>query len=226
MNIKAAIFDLDGVICDTAKYHYLAWRELAQQLGFEFTLEHNERLKGVSRMQSLEILLSIGGIVCTNKEKLEMANDKNERYRSFILKMEPEEILPGVVGFLEELRSAGIKIALGSASKNAMTILERLKITHLFDVIVDGTMVEQAKPAPDVFLAGAEKLGVMPWQCVVFEDAAAGIEAALNAGMIAIGVGNKSILKRAQAVIAGFNNFSMVDMYQLLFKASETYHPN
>lgn len=226
MNLKAAIFDLDGVICDTAKYHYLAWRELAQQLGFEFTIEHNERLKGVSRMESLEILLSIGGIVCSQAEKLEMANVKNERYRSFILKMEPEEILPGVVGFLDELRSAGIKIALGSASKNAMTILERLKITHLFDVVVDGTMVSRAKPAPDVFLSGAERLGFMPWQCVVFEDAAAGIEAALNAGMIAIGVGEKKNLKRAKAVIPDFTNFTLVDLYQLLFKATESYHPN
>ena len=176
--MKACIFDLDGVIVDTAKYHYLAWKDLADKLGFNFTIEHNERLKGVSRMDSLEILLEIGDISLTAEEKERYAHEKNELYRSYILKMERDEILPGILPFLDELKANDIKIALGSASKNAGTILEKVGITQYFDAIVDGTKVSKAKPDPQVFLLGAELLNVEPKDCIVFEDAEAGVEAA------------------------------------------------
>ena len=173
--IEACIFDLDGVIVDTAKYHFIAWRALAEELGFEFTREDNERLKGVSRMKSLDILLEIGGLEFSEKEKLAMAEKKNTLYVSYIEKMTPEEILPGVPEFLHELRKEGIKIALGSASKNSPMILDRIQLSGMFEVVVDGNSITEAKPNPEVFLKGAERLGVSPENCIVFEDAIAGI---------------------------------------------------
>ncbi|MFB6318068.1 beta-phosphoglucomutase [Saccharicrinis sp. FJH54] len=216
MDIKACIFDLDGVICDTAKYHYLAWKELADKLGFEFTPEHNERLKGVSRMASLDILLEIGGLTFNSDEKFRMADEKNLRYREYILKMEPDEILPGVLPFLDELRMSGIRIALGSASKNAKTILKRLGIIALFDAIVDGSMVQHAKPDPEVFLLGAGLLGVQPEKSVVFEDAQAGIQAALNGGMVAIGIGDSGVLQNAHYVADGFKDFTLKKLREIV----------
>ncbi len=209
MEIKACLFDLDGVIVDTAKYHFLAWKELAADLGFEFTEAHNERLKGVSRMASLDILLEIGGVAATEEEKEKMAQSKNERYVSLIKKMTPDEILPGVIDFLDEIKDAGIKTAIGSASKNAPLIIERLKLKTYFDAIIDGNKVSNAKPDPEVFLKGAEALGVQPSVCVVFEDAAAGVEAALNGNMKCIGIGEKEVLGKADKVIPGFENFSL-----------------
>lgn len=215
MHIKACIFDLDGVIVDTAKYHYLAWRELASELGFEFTEAHNERLKGVSRMASLDILLEIGGLRLNREEKEKMAAGKNERYVSFINRMGPDEILPGVLHFMDELKKAGIKTAIGSASKNAPLILERLQLTPLFDAIIDGNKVQNAKPDPEVFLKGAEALGVEPHECVVFEDAEAGIEAAINGKMKCIGVGSSEVLKQANLVIDGFEHFTLNNLRAL-----------
>lgn len=203
--IKACLFDLDGVIVDTAKYHYIAWRELAKELGFDFTEEDNERLKGVSRMTSLEILLEIGGVTLSEEEKIRFADKKNENYRTFILKMQPDEILPGAKSFLEELKTKGIKIALGSASKNAMTILDRLELTYLFEAIIDGTKVSQAKPDPEVFLKGAEELNVKPEECVVFEDAEAGVEAAKAGKMKCVGIGSPDVLGKADIVIDGLH---------------------
>ncbi|MBS2098939.1 beta-phosphoglucomutase [Carboxylicivirga linearis] len=203
--IKACLFDLDGVIVDTAKYHYIAWRELAKELGFDFTEKDNERLKGVSRMTSLEILLEIGGVTLTDEEKLRLADKKNENYRTFILKMKPDEILPGAKSFLKELKAKDIKIALGSASKNAMTILERLELTNLFEAIIDGTKVSEAKPNPEVFLKGAEALNVQPEECVVFEDAEAGVEAALAGNMRCVGIGSASVLGKAHMVVDGLH---------------------
>ncbi|MGQ1784385.1 MULTISPECIES: beta-phosphoglucomutase [unclassified Saccharicrinis] len=207
--VKACLFDLDGVIVDTAKYHYIAWKELANEMGFDFTIEDNERLKGVSRMTSLDILLSIGQIEKTEEEKLALAAKKNENYLTYILKMGPEEILPGTKEFLELLKKEGIKIALGSASKNAMTILERLELTSYFSTIIDGTKVSKAKPDPEVFLKGAEALGVDPEDCVVFEDAEAGVEAALAGGMKCVGIGNEEVLGKAHLVVAGLHNMNM-----------------
>lgn len=210
--IEACIFDLDGVVVDTAKYHFIAWRALADELGFEFTLEDNERLKGVSRMQSLEILLEIGGLQFTDQEKEEMAARKNALYVSYIEKMTPEEILPGVEQFLQELRKNKIKIALGSASKNAPMILERIGLTALFDSVIDGNSITEAKPNPEVFLKGAESLGADPKHCVVFEDAIAGIEAARNAGMRCVGIGQPDTLGMADLVIPGFQDFTVAEL--------------
>ncbi len=207
--VKACLFDLDGVIVDTAKYHYIAWKELANEMGFDFTPEDNERLKGVSRMTSLDILLSIGQIEKSEAEKEALATKKNENYRSYILKMGPEEILPGTKEFLDQLKKEGIKIALGSASKNAMTILERLELTSYFDAIIDGTNVAKAKPDPEVFLKGAEALGVQPENCVVFEDAEAGVEAALAGGMKCIGIGSEDVLGKAHFVISGLHKMNL-----------------
>jgi beta-phosphoglucomutase len=207
--IEACLFDLDGVVVDTAKYHFIAWKALAEGLGFEFTLEDNERLKGVSRMQSLEILLEIGGLTFSEQEKLAMAEKKNTLYVSYIEKMTPEETLPGVENFLQELRNNGIKIALGSASKNAPMILDRIQLTEMFDAIVDGNSISEAKPNPEVFLKGAEELGVLPECCVVFEDAIAGVEAAQHANMYSVGIGDSETLGFADVVIPGFDGFTI-----------------
>ena len=206
--IEACIFDLDGVIVDTAKYHFIAWSALAQKLGFTFTVEDNERLKGVSRMQSLEILLEIGGKQFTEEEKLAMAHKKNTLYVSYIEKMNPEEILPGVKEFLLELRSKGIKVALGSASKNSPMILEKIHLSGMFDAVVDGNSISEAKPNPEVFLRGAERLRLEPQHCVVFEDAIAGIQAARNACMYCVGIGEPQTLGMADVVIPGFEGFT------------------
>lgn len=189
--MKGAIFDLDGVIVDTAKYHYLAWKELAAELGFEFKESDNERLKGVSRMRSLEILLEVGGIDATEEEKQVMAEKKNNRYVEMLQSLDSSELLEGAEAYLRQLKSDGVRISLGSASKNAPLILDKLGIRDLFDAVVDGNSVSKAKPDPEVFLKGAEMLGLDPADCVVFEDSQAGIEAARNAGcgVIAIDVG-------------------------------------
>ena len=206
--IEACIFDLDGVIVDTAKYHFIAWRALAEELGFTFTEEDNERLKGVSRMQSLEILLEIGGKQFSEKQKIEMAHRKNTLYVTYIEKMTPEEILPGVLEFLQELRNEGIKIAIGSASKNTPMILEQIHLWGMFDAVVDGNSINEAKPNPQVFLKGAERLNVEPANSVVFEDAIAGVEAARNAGMHCVGIGDVHTLGGADFVIPGFEGFT------------------
>jgi len=211
-DFKMAIFDLDGVIVDTAKYHFLAWKELADKLGFEFTHGHNERLKGVSRMRSLEILLEVGGLQnrFSEEEKEKMATEKNKRYVEYISKLHADEILPGSRELLFLLRSKGIKTGLGSASKNAMQILDSLGIADLFDVIIDGTNTSKAKPDPEVFLLGAKALGIDPEECVVFEDAQAGIEAAIKAGMTAIGVGSEFNLKGASLYVKDLEEFTVL----------------
>lgn len=209
VQIKACLFDLDGVIVDTAKYHYIAWKELANELGFDFTEEDNERLKGVSRMRSLDILLEIGNKTLTEEEKLQYAEKKNTNYVSYIQKMQEDEILPGVKKFLTDLRNNGIKIALGSASKNAPLILNQIGLTSYFDEIVDGNSVANAKPDPEVFTKGASLLGVDPKDCVVFEDAVAGIEAAIAGGMYSIGVGDAETLSEANFVIKGFEEMTI-----------------
>ncbi|MNO67628.1 Beta-phosphoglucomutase [compost metagenome] len=206
-SIKACLFDLDGVLVDTAKYHYLAWKRLAQELGFDFTEHDNERLKGVSRMASLDILLSIGGIELDESKKQELAERKNNWYFEMISKMDASEILPGALEFLKECRANGLKVALGSASKNAMTILNNTGITPYFDAIIDGTRTTSAKPDPEVFTLGASEVGVSPEQCVVFEDAEAGVEAARRAGMHCVGIGSPETLGKADFVVS-----SLADM--------------
>lgn len=206
--MKGAIFDLDGVIVDTAKYHYLAWRSLARRLGFEFTEADNERLKGVSRMESLRILLEVGGAIATEEEREEMAAEKNREYVDYISKLEPSEILPGAGGYLLQLRGRGVKIALGSASKNAGFILSRLGIAELFDAVIDGTKVSKAKPDPEVFLAASAALGLPPSECVVFEDAEAGVQAGKAAGCRVVGIGDPNILAAADLVVSGLHELA------------------
>lgn len=201
--MHAAIFDLDGVIVDTAKYHYLAWKRLAGELGFDFTEKDNERLKGVSRVRSLEILLEIGGLTLDDETRSKLAARKNDWYVEYISHMDASEILPGAAEYLHSLRAKGIKTALGSASKNAPLILERLGISSLFDAIVDGNKVSRAKPDPEVFLRAAEELHILPAKCVVFEDAEAGIEAAHRARMGAVGIGRPDALREADVIIPG-----------------------
>jgi beta-phosphoglucomutase len=205
-NIKAIIFDLDGVLVDTAKYHFLAWKKLADELNIDFSVDDNERLKGVSRMHSLDIILEIGCITLDNDTKLDLAQKKNSWYVEYITKLTPDDILPGVIPFIKSLKNSNIKIALGSASKNSMLILNKLNLTNYFDAIIDGTKVSKAKPDPEVFLKGAEALKVLPCQCIVFEDAEAGVEAAINAGMHCIGIGSEHILKKADLVFSGFSD--------------------
>ncbi len=216
MDIKGFIFDLDGVIVDTAKYHYLAWKELARGLGFDFTEKDNEQLKGVSRMRSLDILLEIGHKHIDDETKIKYADSKNNKYLEYILKMTPDEILPGVIDFLNELKALSIKIALGSASKNAMTILNQVKLNKYFDAIIDGTKVNTAKPDPEVFIKAAVELGLKAEQCIVFEDAQAGIEAAKKGGFKSVGVGLSENLINADIVIAGFEKIHFNDIINQL----------
>ncbi|WP_339257549.1 beta-phosphoglucomutase [Paenibacillus sp. FSL P2-0136] len=204
-HMKGAIFDLDGVIVDTAKYHYLAWRSLAGELGFPFTEQDNERLKGVSRMRSLDILLEIGGLEYSEAEKLAMAEKKNRLYVEYISGLDESELLPGVRAYLNALRARGVAIALGSASKNAEFILEKLNIAGLFDVVIDGNKVARAKPDPEVFQSACRELGLEPQDCVVFEDAEAGVAAGKAAGMQVVGIGKPEVLKAADLVISGLH---------------------
>jgi beta-phosphoglucomutase len=210
--IKGCIFDLDGVIVDTARYHYLAWKRIAEGFGFVFTEEHNERLKGVSRMTSLDILLEVGGISLEEPEKQILAAQKNLWYLEFISRMTSSEILPGVISFISLLKSEGIKIALGTASKNAYSILNQIGLVNTFDTVVDGNRVTRSKPDPEVFLLAASELKLDTNQCVVFEDAISGVEAAINCGMKCIGIGHPEILRNTDKTIAGFEgaNLSLI----------------
>jgi beta-phosphoglucomutase len=201
---KAAIFDLDGVIVDTAKYHYLAWKRLANELGFDITKEDNERQKGVSRMKSLDILLEIGGFDFPDNVKEEMATKKNNWYVEYISKIDSSEILEGAYEFIEGLRQRGIKTAVASASKNAQMILKNIGLLDAFDKIVDGTVVSKAKPDPEVFIVAAKQVGISNEECIVFEDAFAGVEAAVSANMFTVGIGKKEVLFNADMVVTGF----------------------
>lgn len=213
--VKACLFDLDGVIVDTAVYHFQAWRRLANELGFDFTEHQNEQLKGISRMESLELILNWGGVTLTEEEKVAWATKKNQWYLDLVMQMTPNEVLPGIPEFLKSLRANGIKIALGSASKNSKLILERIQMLDYFDAIIDGNNITKGKPDPQVFLMGAEATGAQPSECVVFEDAVAGVQAAKAGGMKAVGVGSADILTEADIVIATFEDFSVEKLAQI-----------
>lgn len=213
---KGLLFDLDGVIVDTAKYHYVAWKELANELGIEFTLEDNERLKGVSRIQSFKIILEIGAREMPIEEQEIYCTKKNEIYLSYISKLTKEDILPGVKEFLTDAKLKGYKIALGSASKNSRVILEKIGIIDMFDVIIDGTKVAKAKPDPEVFTKGAEALGLSYRDCIVFEDAVAGIEAAHAAGMKAVGIGSKELLPEGDIHTSTFEGIVIEDLEKII----------
>lgn len=208
MTKKAFIFDLDGVIVDTAKYHFLAWQKLANELGINFTHEHNEELKGVSRVRSLDLILALGNITASQEDKNKWLIQKNEDYLSYLVDMDEREILPGVVKVLEYLKNNNQAIALGSASKNARPILEKTNIMHFFDAIVDGNDVSNAKPDPEVFLQAARKLGIINENAIVFEDSVAGIQAANSAKMTSIGIGDSSVLYEAKY---NFKDFTFID---------------
>lgn len=205
---KGFIFDLDGVIVDTAGFHYLAWHNLAADLGFDFTEAQNEAFKGVSRVRSLELLLEIGGMTATDEEKEVWLKKKNEEYLSYIDNMTEDDILPGVKPILDYLQQKNVPMALGSASKNATPILKRVNLFDIFNVIVDGNAVKKAKPDPEVFLIGAEKLNIAPSNAIVFEDSIAGIQAANIADMTSVGIGEKDILSEADYI---FKDFTEID---------------
>ena len=208
MSKKAFIFDLDGVIVDTARYHFLAWQKIAAELGIEFTPEHNEELKGVSRIRSLDIILRLGNIKASEESKNKWLTQKNEDYLSYIENMDESEILPGVVNILEFIKEKNQLIGLGSASKNARPILEKVKILHLFDAIVDGNDVTNAKPDPEVFVRAAKLLNATNEDSMVFEDSVAGIQAANIAKMTSIGIGEAKILHEAKY---NFKDFTFMD---------------
>lgn len=212
--LKAFIFDLDGVITDTAEYHYRGWKRLADEEGLPFTREDNEALRGVSRRNSLLLLLK--GRVYPEEKLQEMMARKNKYYLEFIKEITPRDLLPGAKELIEELRAAGYKTALGSASKNAREVIERLGIAALFDAISDGYSVERAKPAPDLFLHAAEQLGLPPNECVVVEDAAAGIEAARAGGFRSVGLGPRERVGAADAVFPSLEGVRLADLLRAL----------
>lgn len=210
---KAMIFDLDGVIVDTAKFHFLAWQNMAKSLGIEFDHVQNEQLKGVSRVDSLNKILHWGKVSVSEEKFSALMRSKNEDYLAHVDQMNEGDLLPGVAETLAYLKENKVPMALGSASKNARRILKKLNITADFDAIVDGTDVSKAKPDPEVFLVGAKKLEIDANQCVVFEDSIAGIKAANNAGMTSIGIGEASVLKDADYT---FHDFTEIDQNFLI----------
>jgi beta-phosphoglucomutase len=213
--IEGCIFDLDGVIVDTAHYHYLAWKRLANELGYDLTEKENEQLKGVSRMRSLEIILEQAGVSLNQEHKEMLAAKKNVWFNDYVQQMQPEEIFPGVRSLIREMRSRGIKVGLASSSRNAKTVIRLLEIQHEFDAIVDGTMIIHTKPDPEIFLKTAKKMSVDPAHTIVFEDAEAGVEAALAAGMKCIGIGSGETLNKANLVFPKTSDVNLSTLRQL-----------
>ena len=205
---KAFIFDLDGVIVDTAKYHFLAWQKIAAKIGIEFTPEHNENLKGVSRIRSLDLILDLAKTEATQESKDLWLAQKNADYLEYIENMGTEEILPGIIQTLDYLKQRNQPIALGSASKNARPILNKVGIIHYFDAIVDGNDVINAKPDPEVFIQAAKKLNLPSKNAIVFEDSLAGIQAANNAQMVSVGIGSAEVLTEAQFIFPDFSHIN------------------
>jgi beta-phosphoglucomutase len=212
MSYKACLFDLDGVLVDTAIYHFQAWRKLGENFNYQLTEEQNEQLKGISRVESLNRILAWANFSATAEQKETWLFEKNTIYLDLISNMNPGEILPGVIDFLVQIKAEGYKIALGSASKNAEIILEKTNLLPWFDLIIDGNKVTKSKPDPEVFLKGAEGLGVAASECIVFEDAQAGVEAAKAGGMKAIGIGETSVLGKADKVIPNFVGIFSADL--------------
>jgi beta-phosphoglucomutase len=215
---KGFIFDLDGVIVDTAKYHFLAWKKIANGLGIDFTLEHNELLKGVSRVRSLDIILELGKVEASQEEKDKWLIQKNEDYLSYLVDMNETEILPGVMKVLKFLKENNQPIALGSASKNARPILEKTGVLPYFDAIVDGNDVVNAKPDPEVFLHAARLLNVTNEDSIVFEDSVAGVQAANIAKMMSIGIGHEDTLHEAEYIFKDFTEISSTFLELLINK--------
>ena len=213
--IKGCIFDLDGVIVDTAHYHYLAWKRLAHELGYDLTELENEKLKGVSRIQSLNIILDLAGISLNQEHKELLAKKKNIWFNDYIERMTPDEIFPGVEELMKSLKARGIRIAVASSSKNAQTVLKQLRIEKEFDTVIDGSMIRKTKPDPEIFLLAAERMGVDPRFCVVIEDAEAGVEAARAAGMKCIGIGSPALLGNANKVFVKTSDIQLSTLREL-----------
>ncbi len=222
MNKKGFIFDLDGVIVDTAKYHYLAWKKLANSIGIDFSEEQNEHLKGISRTRSLEKILEWGNKTLLDDEFMELMARKNNDYLTYIDKMDESETLQDVTKILDYLTAKQQVIALGSASKNARVILKKVKLFEQFEIIVDGNDVSKAKPNPEVFLKAANGLQIQAEDCVVFEDSVAGIQAANNANMISIGIGNTSILNEADFVFKDFTEINTKFLDRIMNEEKKT----
>lgn len=212
---KACIFDLDGVIVDTVPAHFVAWKAMADELNIPFTEVDNEQLKGVSRTESMKRILAMGGMTKSNIEIEEMTTKKNHIYVEIISKMTPDDILPGVVEFLDLLNANNIAIALGSSSKNAPVILEAVGLSHRFPVSVDGNQIAHSKPHPEVFLLGADRLGLSPSECVVFEDAISGVQAAKRGNFKCVGVGDSTVLSEADVVIPDMKNIDLTIFHNL-----------
>ncbi|GAB4495589.1 MAG: beta-phosphoglucomutase [Anaerolineales bacterium] len=210
MSIRAFLFDLDGVLTDTAEYHYRAWKRLADELGIPFTREENEALRGIPRRESLLLLLK--GRTYPEAQMQEFMARKNNYYLQFIREITPRDVLPGALELLEEIRASGLKSALGSASKNAREVIERLGIAALLDAVSDGNSVERQKPAPDLFLHAARQLGFPPRECVVVEDASAGIEAALAGGFWTLAIGPASRFSTAHVVLPSLEHVKLRDL--------------
>ncbi|HSD09092.1 beta-phosphoglucomutase [Flavobacterium sp.] len=215
---KGFIFDLDGVIVDTAKYHFLAWKKIANELGIDFTLEHNELLKGVSRVRSLDIILELGKIEASQEDKDRWLIQKNEDYLSYLVDMNETEILPGVMKVLKFLKENNQLIALGSASKNARPILEKTGVLSFFDAVVDGNDVVNAKPDPEVFVHAARLLNVTNEDSIVFEDSVAGVQAANIAKMLSIGIGEETTLHEAEYIFKDFTEINSTFLELLINK--------
>lgn len=208
---KAVIFDLDGVITDTAHYHYQAWKRLAEEQGVPFDAAFNEQLKGVDRMGSLELILAQSPRSYTLDEKLKLAHTKNEHYKDLIAGITPGDLLPGALDALSSVRAAGLKTGLASVSKNAFSVLDKLGIRDLFDTVVDANLIVHGKPHPEIFLTGASQLDVSPRDCLGVEDAVAGVASIKAAGMMALGVGDPAILSQADRVIPDLRHFRLQD---------------
>jgi beta-phosphoglucomutase len=206
---KAVIFDLDGVITDTAHYHYLAWKRLAESQGVHFDHPFNEHLQGIDRLGSLDLILASSSRVYTPAEKLALADEKNLHYQELIATMSATDLLPGAVEALDAVRAAGLRIGLASVSKNAFTVLERLGITDKFDYVVDAATIARGKPDPEIFLKAARELSVAPVDCLGVEDAVAGVASIKSAGMYALGIGDPAVLTQADVVIPSLSQFKL-----------------
>ena len=205
MDYKGIIFDLDGVICSTDEYHYRAWKALADRLGIPFDRERNNLLRGVSRMESLNIILEKSDKAYTDDEKAAMAEEKNALYRQLLVQMSPADLSDDVRRTLDALRKAGLKLAIGSSSKNTPFILERIGLGGFFDAVADGNCITHSKPHPEVFLKAAEMLGLAPRTCIVVEDAHAGVEAAVSGGFACAAMGDARDDSRAAWHLRSFS---------------------
>jgi len=213
---KAFLFDLDGVIVDTAKYHFLAWKKIAGEIGFDFSEKENEKLKGISRVNSLELILKWAGVEISQEQKSDLLVRKNELYLKKVNTITRADILPGILSTLEFLKEQKIKTGIGSASKNAGRILEALDLSAAFDVIVDGNHVSKSKPDPEVFTKGADALTVEYAECLVIEDSRAGLEAAKSVGMKTIAIGRAEELSIADYHCSNLSEYSLEHLNKII----------